>query len=160
MTISLLVLAAVFMAAGLAVQIGVASWNIRRADRYRKQKDAAEKQAASSKELADHIAEKFHGLDKYATNISWLLKFLFDRYNKFTDIEKELTEDKPDGVEDNYKKDLERAVKLIKITVRASDKVEGLITSVAAQIHGIMRDMDSLEDGEAGAENQNSPDRT
>ena len=156
----ILLITLLILVAGLAVEIGITSWSIRRASRYQRQKDAAEDQVTSMKERVEHTSEKFRSLDKYATDISWLLSFLYNRYDKFSDIDKEIEEgvDKTGETsipeEDNKRlQNLKRAIKIVKVTVRASEKIDGFLNSIATQITSIIRDLEA-DDEEKSAENE------
>ena len=149
MEISLLIIVVVFLAAGLAVETGIATWSIRRASMYKAKKIIAESQVEDMKRKVEHTTEKFQMLDRYATEISWLLKYLYNRYGKFTDIEKDVKDGiksiaRPeDKVEETNKRytDLVRAAKLMKVTVRATEKVEDLLSSIAVHINSIIEDL-------------------
>jgi hypothetical protein len=67
---------------GLGIEIGVASWNIRRASRYLRREAAAEHTAARAVEARQDMAKRLEFLDDYASKISWLLNFLYNRYAK------------------------------------------------------------------------------
>lgn len=151
----ILLIALLILTAGLAVEIGIASWNIHRAGRYMRQKEAAEGQAVLMKDRVDQLTERFRLLDKYATNISWLLKFIYNRYDKFVDIDKELEEGaKEEPAEEFDKKfqDLKRAIKLIKTSIRAHDKIEEFMGSIATQISSIISDLEDADEEEESAE--------
>ena len=163
MVVTVLAIVLLFVLTALVLQIGIASWNIRRANRYRQQRDIHQDQVNSMKKRMEHTGEKFQELDKYATDISWLLKFLHDRYDGFTDLDKEIAEGIKEGVSgeavDKTNKrytDLLRAVKILKVTVRASEKIENFMGSIASQIHSIMRDLD--DDAESEGESDLNKD--
>ena len=146
----LLFVAVLVLAAGLGVQICITSWNIRRANRYQRQRNAAESQSASMKDRVEHTSEKFRSLDKYATDISWLLRFLYNRYDKFADIDREIEEGsagKPPEADKQFL-DLKRAIKIVKVTVRASEKIESFMGSIATQISSIVRDLEEADEEE------------
>jgi len=156
--VTILLIALLILVAGLAVEIGIASWNIRRAGRYQRQRDAAESQVASMKDRVEHTSEKFRSLDKYATDISWLLRFLYNRYDKFADIDKEIEEgvnetaETPISEANKRFQDMKRAIKIVKVTVRASEKIEGFMGSIATQITSIIRDLEEADDEKESAE--------
>ena len=156
--VTILLIALLILVAGLAVEIGIASWNIRRAGRYQRQRDAAESQVASMKDRVEHTSEKFRSLDKYATDIYWLLRFLYNRYDKFADIDKEIEEgvnetaETPISEANKRFQDMKRAIKIVKVTVRASEKIEGFMGSIATQITSIIRDLEEADDEKESAE--------
>lgn len=120
----------------LALEIGIASWNIHRAKRYQRKEEAA--QQALDAEISAHKADtvKLQSLERYAADISWLLNFLYTEYDNFSAIEKSLeeiwqqrTSDMPvKDIEAAEKRleDLKKATRLIKITVKAAHKINGL----------------------------------
>jgi hypothetical protein len=132
---------------GLGIEIGIASWNIRGSGRYRRGKAAAEHSAEQAVALRKDMAKRLESLDRYAADISWLLNFLYKRYDFFADLEKEINEglkgvtgDTPIGDADAKYKDLKKALKLVRVTVRASERMENLINSVTAQLSQIAED--------------------
>ena len=146
--------------AALVVEIGIASWNIRRANRYRTKSNIAENQAESMRGQVEHIKEKYRNLDKYSTDISWLLKFLYNRHDKFDDLDRDIEEynkDREALSNEEVKKldDLKRAQKLVKVTVRASDRLNGFMTTIATQVNSILEELKMLEDEEK--ENSDTP---
>jgi hypothetical protein len=115
---------------GLGIEIGIASWNIRRAGRYRCREAAAEHTAEQTVREHEELAGRMRSLDEYASKISWLLNFLYKRYDKFTDLEREVndgpkdvTGDTPIGDIDAQYKDLKKALKTIRVTVSASERM-------------------------------------
>lgn len=163
MVTNILFIALLVLVAALTVEVGIASWNIRRANWYRREKSIAEAKADLRDKQVKHITDKFHAMNKYASNISWLLKFLYHRYDKFADIDKELEE----GVKDSTGKtpivemdkkyqDMKRAVKIAKITIRASDNIEGYVNTIAAQIQSIIEELDAVDDDGDDEENENA----
>jgi Lhr-like helicase len=147
--------------AGLGLEIGIASWNIRRANKYQRREAAAEHTTERAVRERQDMAERLAGLDKYAADISWLLNFLFNRYDKFSDLEEEVkeglkgvTDDTAIGEAHDRYKDLKRALKLVKITVRVSDRMENLMNSITQQLGQIMADFEDEED----AEKEKAPD--
>ena len=163
MVVFILVLALLILIAALAVEVGVASWNIRRAGRYRRQKDVAERQSEAMKNRLELTNERFRSLDKYATDISWLLKFLHTRYDKFSDIDAEIAKGVCKGemtgasseASKNYS-DLVSAVRLLKITIRASEKMDGLMTSIATQIGSIIQDLEGEDEPKQETPSENT----
>jgi hypothetical protein len=132
---------------GLVIEIGVTSWSIRRANRYRRSASAAERTSERAISKRQDVEKRMESLDDYASNISWLLGFLYSRYNKFVDMETEVQEglkdvsgDKPVGELDTKYKDLEKALKIIRTTVKAFDSIESLMNSVTSQVDQIMGD--------------------
>jgi Lhr-like helicase len=159
----ILAIALLIAIAGLAVEIGIASWNIRRAGRYQRREAAAEHTAERAVGQQQNLAERMKSLDEYALKISWLLNFLYKRYDKFSDLEKEVAEGLKDVADDtpveeiNAKyKDLEKAMKIIRVTVKASERMGNLMESVASQVGEIMKDFraedDTLESKKANEE--------
>ena len=139
MELLILAIAMIILALGLGFQIGIASWQIRRANRY--------KRATRRLEGAyEHLKDKFGSLDKYATDISWLLDFLYSRYSRFEDIENELTRDSEEPIENLD--DKKKALRLIKITVRAADNIKGCMKTIASQISLIENEFNHDEDEE------------
>lgn len=152
----ILMITLLILVAGLVVEIGIASWNIRRAGRY-------QRQLASKTEHETSLSSKFQVLDRYATDISWLLKFLYNRYGQFIDLEKEIQM----GIQDSRGDtpimelkqrfdDLKRADKIIKTTVRAAEKIEKFMGSIASQISSIAHDFEneSEDDDEVASEKE------
>jgi hypothetical protein len=123
--------------AGLGVEIGVASWNIRRANRYQRKESAAEHTAEQAVSERQDMAKRLDPLDEYVSKVSWLLNFLYARYNKFADLEVEVQEGlngvtgaTPIGDSDARFKDLEKALNLIDVTVKASERMENLMNPI------------------------------
>jgi hypothetical protein len=144
--------------AGLVIEIGIASWNIRRAKRYQRREAAAERTAERAINERQDMANRLESLDGYASNISWLLNFLYNRYDKFADLEAEVREglkgvtgDTPVKEADDKYKDLKKASKLIRITVRASERMENLMDSIVSQLSQIREDFQD-EDEEPESE--------
>jgi hypothetical protein len=144
-----IVLAIALLAAliGLGFEIGIASWNIRRATRYRRREAAAEHATEQAVALRKDMAGRMESLDRYAADISWLLNFLYKRYDSFADLEKEVSEglkgvtgDTPIGESDAKYKDLKKALKLVRVTVKASERMENLMNSITAQLSQIAED--------------------
>jgi hypothetical protein len=165
MEILVLIITLCILVAGCVVEIGITSWNIRRAKRYQCRKNAADQQKEAMKEQMEAITTKFRSLDKYATDISWLLRFLYNRYGQFADIDKEIeegvqvkTDNTPIVELDEKFQDLKRAVKIIRTTVRAYEKIEGFMGSIASQLNSIIEDLevDDEEDEEAPDEKDDS----
>jgi hypothetical protein len=105
------------------------------------------------------MAKRMESLDDYASKISWLLNFLYNRYDKFADLEREVQEglkgvtgDTPIGEADAKYKDLKKALKLIRVTVKASGRIENLMNSITGQLSQIMEDFRDEEDEEKKSE--------
>jgi nitrous oxide reductase len=140
---------------GLVIEIGIASWNIRRANRYQRRESAAERTTERAISERQDMARRMESLDAYASKVSWLLNFLYNRYDKFTDLETEVQEgikdasgDTPIGELDANYKDLKRALKIIRVTVKASERMETLMNSITSQLSQIMEDFRDKEDEE------------
>jgi nitrous oxide reductase len=151
----IIILAIVLLVAlmGLGVEIGIVSWNIRRANRYQRRESAAERTTERAIGERQDMAKRMESLDAYASKISWLLNFLYNRYDKFSDLETEVREGLKDVsgdvpiIELNAKyKDLKKALKLIRVTVRASERMENLVNSITSQLSQIMEDFRDEED--------------
>jgi hypothetical protein len=148
---------------GLDIEIGIASWNIRRASRYLRREAAAEHTAERAVEAQQDMAKRMEFLDGYASKISWLLNFLYNRYDKFADLEKEIQEglkgvtgDTPIGEADAKYKDLKRAMKIIRVTVKAFERMEDLANSINTQISQIIEDFRDEEKEEQKPESPES----
>jgi len=148
MVIVILGVALLIAIAALAVEIGITSWNIRQANRYQRELITTKDQAESMRKQAEHNFDAFHSLDKYATDISWLVKFLYNRYDKFADIDKEieegiksLSEEAPLEEASKRYADVKQAMKLVKVSVRASERTEEFSDSIASHIYSIMYEM-------------------
>jgi hypothetical protein len=91
------------------------------------------------------MEERLESLDEYASETSWLLKFLYNRYDKFSDLETEVLEGcsrrSPVGEADERDKDLKRALKLIRVTMKASGRTENenLMDNIAFQFKLIQK---------------------
>jgi hypothetical protein len=138
---------------GLSIEIGVAPWNIRRANRYQRRESAAERTAERAVNERQDMAKRLESLAAYALNISWLLNFLYNRYDKFSDLEAEVREglkgvtgDTPIGEADAKYKDLKEALKTIRVTVKASERMENPMNSIASQLTQIMDDFRDKEE--------------
>jgi hypothetical protein len=149
--------------AGLGVEIGIASWNIRRANRYRRGKASAELVAERAKNRRKEVEEHVNFMEEYSGELSWLLTFLYNRYNQFADLEdeinggiKESDGGTPVGEADDRYKDLKRALKIIRITARASDRMETLWSSIMDDFRDYDaddgRDSESVKPSEGDAE--------
>jgi hypothetical protein len=132
---------------GLGIEIGVASWNIHRAKIYRCGERTAEYTARLAVKKQQDMAKKLASLDEYTLKISWLLNFLYNRYDKFSDLEAEINEglkgvtgDTPIGEAEVKYKDLKKALKIIRVTVKASERMENLMNSITSQLSQIMDD--------------------
>jgi DNA anti-recombination protein RmuC len=150
---------------GLGIEIGVASWNIRRANRYRLRESAAERTAERAVGERQDVVWRLEALDDYASKISWLLNFLYNRYNKFADLETEVQEglkgvtgDTSIGEADDKYRDLKKALKFIRVTVKASERMENLMDSVTGQLSQVMEDFRDEEDEEKKPESP-EPDK-
>ena len=150
-TIEVLMALLIFLMVALTTQIGIASWNIHRANRYRRDKELANVLLKSKEKQVDCIIEKYRAMDKYATNITWLLNFLYDRYNKFEDIDKELEKTcenltEETSVEESKKvQNMKRALRLIKTTARVADNIYSYMNTISAQINLIMNELKKLD---------------
>ena len=108
---------------GLAVEIGVASWNLRRAGRAMRNAERAEEDTRG-------LSEQVTALYRYAAKIARFLRVLYKRYSFFSDIEKELneglnvTDDTPIGEAEDRYNDLKKAMKIINLLRRFSDNSE------------------------------------
>jgi hypothetical protein len=145
--------ALLFAIIGLCVEIGIASWNIRRAGEYRRKASAAERTSERAVNERRDLENRMKFMDDYATEISWLLNFLYNRYDKFADLETEVqeglngvTDDTSIGEADGKYKDLKKALKLIRVTVKASERMDNLMSSVIAQVDQIREDFQEKED--------------
>jgi hypothetical protein len=148
---------------GLGIEIGVASWNIRRADRYRRGETAAGHTAERAVSERQDMAKRMEFLDGYASKISWLLNLLYNRYDKFADLEREVQEglkgvtgDTPIGEADARYKELKRALKIIRVTVKAFERMEDLANSINTQISQIIEDFRDEEEEEQKPESPKS----
>jgi hypothetical protein len=125
--------------AALGVEIGITSWNIRRANRYKRRKLAAERDRKLLEEDYRKVSRRLDFLDEYASEGLWLINFLYGRYNKFADLETELQEglanvpdDTPIGDADDRYGELKKASKLIRAFMKslACMRKEGEANSV------------------------------
>lgn len=156
-----IILAAALLVAliGLGLEIGIASWNIRRSKRYRHRELAACHISELAVSGRQDMAARMKSLDDYAGKISWLLNFLYNRYDKFADLEKEVNEglkgvtDGPAiGEADAKYTELKKALKIVKVTVRVSERMENLMNSISAQLIQIADDFrDEDEESESGS---------
>jgi hypothetical protein len=124
----ILAIALLVSLAGLGVEIGIASWNIHRANKYQRRESTAERTSRQAVSERQGMEERLKFLDDYATKISWLLNFLYNRYDKFADLETEVQEglkgvtgDTPIGEADDKYKDLKKALKLIHVNVGGAE---------------------------------------
>ncbi|MDR2245145.1 MAG: hypothetical protein LBE17_00505, partial [Treponema sp.] len=62
------------------------------ANRYQRKESAAERTAEQAVNERKDMAKRLESLDDYASKISCLLNFLYNRYNKFADLETEVQE--------------------------------------------------------------------
>jgi len=150
---------------GLGLEIGIASWSIRRAHQYRNRESAALRTSEQAISERENIEERMKSLDNYAAKLSWLLNFLYNRYDKFTDLEKEVNEglkevsgDTPIGEADDKYTDLKKALNLIKITIRAPEQMENLMDTISTQLGRIAEDLrDEGEETEPGISQEAKP---
>jgi hypothetical protein len=101
------------------------------------------------------VKERLESLDDYASKISWLLYFLYNRYDKFADLETEIQEglsgvtgDTSIGEADAKYKDLKKALRLVRVTVKASERMEHLVSSINAQLSQIREDFQDEKEEE------------
>jgi hypothetical protein len=156
--------------AGLVVEIGIASWNIRRANRYQRRESAAEHTAERAVAQQQDLTDRMKSLDEYASKISWLLNFLYKRYDKFSDLEKEIAEGLKDVAGDtpveeiNAKyQDLKKAMKIIRVTAGISERMGNLMESIASQMDKIVEDFqdeDEESEPEKTAEAKEDPPKS
>jgi hypothetical protein len=106
----------------LGVEIGIASWSIRRANRYWSRESAAKRTSEQIAGEQQSMTMRIHFLNNHVSEISWLLNFLYNRYNKFVDLETEIrdgldgvTGDTSTGEADDKYKDLNKAWAIIGI---------------------------------------------
>jgi hypothetical protein len=99
------------------------------------------------------MAKWIESLDDYASKISWLLNFLYNRYNKFADLETEVQEglkgmtgDTPIGEADDKYRDLKRALRIIRVTMKASERMKSLMNLTTTQISQLIEDFRDEED--------------
>jgi gas vesicle protein len=165
MIIIILAVALLIALAGLGFEIGVASWSIRRADRYRRSEAAAGRTAERAIRERRNTAGRMESLDDYASKLSWLLNFLYNRYGKFADLEAEVNEGLKDvsgdtsvGELDAKCGDLKKALKIIRVTAKTFERMENLADSVNTQLSQIMEDFqDGEDDGKEKEESLKSP---
>jgi hypothetical protein len=104
--------------AGLAVEIAVASRNIFRAQKYLRQERAAMR-------TAERLSRRLECSDEYASKLLWLLRFLYERYDGFADLEKELDEGSQAGISigeaDDYYKSVKAALHILDTAVKVSE---------------------------------------
>jgi hypothetical protein len=138
---------------GLGVEIGIASWSIRRAKRYQRRESSAERTMEQAIGERQDMARRMESLDAYASKVSWLLNFLYNRYDKFVDLETEVREGLKDASGDTpiieldaKYKDLRKALKIIRVTVRASERMEILMNSITSQLSQIREDFQDEEE--------------
>jgi hypothetical protein len=153
MVIIILAVALLVALTGLGIEIGVASWNIRRANKYKGRELNADYTAARAVVRQQSLEKQLKSLDDYASKISWLLNFLYNRYGKFVDIEMEVrdgligvTEGTPIGEAEAKYKDLKKALKIIWVTVKASERMGNLMNSITDQLNQIIEDFQDEEE--------------
>jgi hypothetical protein len=97
---------------GLGIEIGIASWSIRRAGGYRR------KLSSAMNALEQMSNPRSESLDGRESSISWLLNFLYHRYARFSDLEEEIDGGSGDASGGGPgRADLERALDIIKFAV-------------------------------------------
>jgi hypothetical protein len=145
----ILAIALLVAVSGLAVEIGIASWNIRRAERYLRGEFAAKRSMERALARQKELGEQLDSLCEYASKASWLLGFLHKRYNNFADLEEEISAgpagmdgDTSVGEADDTYRDLKKAMKIVRVTVKASKRMESII----GQIGQVIRDLEEEED--------------
>lgn len=168
----ILAIAILVALAGLTVEIGIASWSIRKFDRYRHRAEIAASSGERYRvraENAEENAEQYRrdaiertgSLDEFAVKIFWLLNFLRERYNSFSDIGQEVNDglkdagDIPVGEAAERYNDLIKAYRIIQTAAKASERKEPF----SEQIHLILDDFASLSgdlENAGGAENPES----
>jgi hypothetical protein len=147
----ILAIALLIALVGLGVEIGIASWSIHRANGCRRGESAAERALSERRELS----ERMEILDEYASKISWLLNFLYKRYDKFADLEKEIDEARKGAtggaligeIDDRYK-DLKTALKVIRTTANAFERMGWPVESFAPYAEQILEDFYEAEEEE------------
>jgi hypothetical protein len=152
---------------GLGIEIGVTSWSLCRANRYQWRKSTAERTKEQAISARQDMAKRMESLDDYASKISWLLNFLYNRYNKFADLETEVqeglkgvTEDTPIGEADGKYKDLKRALEIIRVTMKASEHMESLMNPATTQISQVIEDFRDEEDEKPEALESSKPTKS
>ena len=158
MELIILCIVVVALIAVLGIEVCITSWSIRRAKRYKWQRDEAKRSVESLKEREERTTQRFRDLDRYATDISWLLGFLYNRYGNFADIDKEAEElggtiKEGDPPNEKYD-DLLKAIRLIKITVRACENIKSFMNSIATQLNLITRELNAVSEAEGQGKNQ------
>jgi hypothetical protein len=166
----ILAIALLIALAGLGLEIGIASWSIRRANRYQRREAAAEHTAERAVDQQQNMTDRMKSLDEYASKISWLLNFLYKRYDKFSDLEKEVAEGLKDVTGDtpveeiNAKyQDLKKAMKIIRVTAGISERMGNLMESIASQMDKIIEDFqdeDEESEPEKTAEAKEDPPKS
>jgi hypothetical protein len=123
----------------LGIEIGIMSRSIRRANRYKRRRLAAERDRERMTDDYRDISKQLDFLDEYASESLWLLNFLYERYNKFADLETELQEglanvpdDTPIGDAGNRYGKLKKASKLIRVFMRSLVRMRKEVTANSA----------------------------
>jgi hypothetical protein len=123
--------------AALVVEAGVASWNIRRARGYRRKAEISECSAERLEENQERVADSLAFLDEYASAVTWLLNFLYKRYNAFVDLKKEIRDglkdidgETPIGDAVDRYNELKKAVKIIQAVVNSSECLESIVRRI------------------------------
>jgi hypothetical protein len=154
----ILAIALLITIAVLAVEIGIVSWNICRTGRYLRKEAAAEHTAERAVKQWLDATKRVKFLDEYASKISWLLHFLYNRYDKFVDLENEVNEglkdedgDTPLDELDLKYNDLKKALKIVRVTMKAIERMDNPLESIASQVEQIMEDL-QVEDEESESE--------
>jgi hypothetical protein len=115
-----IILAAALLAAlaGLCFEIGIASWTIREMKRYTR------KALADKREAERTAEERMLSVSNFANRVLRAIDFLYVRYNKFADLENELSEglkeadgDTDIGEADSRYRNLEGVMKIIRLAV-------------------------------------------
>jgi hypothetical protein len=138
--------------AGLGAEIGIALWNIRRANVWLRGESAAERTAERAISERQSLEKQFELLDEYSSKISWLLNFLYKRYDKFADLEKEIDEKRKNadgdafiGKTDGGYKDLKTAIKLIRTAVNTFGRTGWPVESMSVLAGQVLEDFYEAE---------------
>jgi hypothetical protein len=122
----------------LGIEIGITSWSIHRANRYKRRWLAARRELERMTDDYECASKQLDFLNEYASENLWLLNFLYDRYNKFADLEKELREGEADssGDGDGRYGEMKRALRLIRAAARSLKRMrtEGTVSSLVLQL--------------------------
>jgi hypothetical protein len=156
----ILAIALLVTLAGLVVEVGITSWNIHMTKRHRREKFIAEWERDTGTKRAvnqqQELSDRLEFLDDYASKISWLLDFLYKRYDRFADLEteindglKDVTGDSPVGETDDRYNALKKAMKIIRVTVKVPERWDSLKESVVSQADQVMEELQEDEDPES-----------